>query len=600
MSEWRRPPVCAAWLGGVLLAMCVGYLAWELRSPPPPIDDAFISLRYADHLVQGQGLVWNPGERVEGITNLLWTLLLAALMAVGVGGDGAVYFLASGGALATLAVTYSLTRACLPRSQAGYAGVAPVLLLSSHAFSVWARSGLETPLVALVAGLVLLAGVRDRPWLATCGLIVIGLLRPDAWLLAPGLLWFGLSVGGERRLAGSQGAHKNSRGIGMQLRERVVKLWPYGLALGLAVAAVTAFRLVYYGTPLPNTFYAKVGGLPWETGVIYLCLFLFSGVLLWVPFLWASGWWSEADDEGEARQPATRTTWLRKVVLCHVALQGGYVLLVGGDVFPVGRFFVVLLPGLIALTVLGAMHVPAFIGALCLAAYLVASWAGAPPATFAYLAVAGVSLGGFLWSRGERRRDDVREGPGSTRGRWHPAWLLGIAGLAVTLALVEPLSVPGARFAVRFRQLTDQGPARNRRIAIIDRFNRFAIGRADRIAQRVAQDASDAASPPAIAALAIGRLGYRLPLPIIDVLGLTEPVVAHSAPAQLRWDLLPGHHRSNADYILSREPDVILIPRQLPIRLPAVDDILAHPVFVARYVFDASLPGYRRRPGVAR
>ena len=41
-------------------------------------DDAFISLRYAGNLARGDGLVYNVGERVEGFTNLLWTLLLAA------------------------------------------------------------------------------------------------------------------------------------------------------------------------------------------------------------------------------------------------------------------------------------------------------------------------------------------------------------------------------------------------------------------------------------------------------------------------------------------------------------------------------------------
>ncbi len=46
-------------------------------------DDAFISLRYAQNLVDGHGLVYNPGEYVEGYTNLSWTLLLAGLLAAG-------------------------------------------------------------------------------------------------------------------------------------------------------------------------------------------------------------------------------------------------------------------------------------------------------------------------------------------------------------------------------------------------------------------------------------------------------------------------------------------------------------------------------------
>ena len=48
------------------------------------IDDVFISVRYARNLVDGHGLVYNVGERVEGYTNLLWTLLLAGALRLGV------------------------------------------------------------------------------------------------------------------------------------------------------------------------------------------------------------------------------------------------------------------------------------------------------------------------------------------------------------------------------------------------------------------------------------------------------------------------------------------------------------------------------------
>ena len=46
-------------------------------------DDAYLSFRYADNLVNGHGLVFNPGERVEGITNLLWTVLFVPVLAAG-------------------------------------------------------------------------------------------------------------------------------------------------------------------------------------------------------------------------------------------------------------------------------------------------------------------------------------------------------------------------------------------------------------------------------------------------------------------------------------------------------------------------------------
>ena len=47
-------------------------------------DDAFISFRYARNLVRGAGLVYNVGERVEGYSNFLWTILLAGAHALGV------------------------------------------------------------------------------------------------------------------------------------------------------------------------------------------------------------------------------------------------------------------------------------------------------------------------------------------------------------------------------------------------------------------------------------------------------------------------------------------------------------------------------------
>lgn len=45
------------------------------------VDDAFISFRYALHLAQGYGLVWNIGEPpVEGYSNFLWVVILSAFI----------------------------------------------------------------------------------------------------------------------------------------------------------------------------------------------------------------------------------------------------------------------------------------------------------------------------------------------------------------------------------------------------------------------------------------------------------------------------------------------------------------------------------------
>jgi hypothetical protein len=69
-----------ALLGGNLPWLVV--LAWLASAAWFLCDDAFISFRYARSLVEGHGLVFNAGERVEGYTNFLWVLELAALWKV--------------------------------------------------------------------------------------------------------------------------------------------------------------------------------------------------------------------------------------------------------------------------------------------------------------------------------------------------------------------------------------------------------------------------------------------------------------------------------------------------------------------------------------
>src|SRR5206468_5817414 len=71
-------------LAGTLVAILAAALLAQLwASLGSTQDDAFISYRYARNLAEGNGLVYNSGERVEGYTNFLWTVLLAALTAAG-------------------------------------------------------------------------------------------------------------------------------------------------------------------------------------------------------------------------------------------------------------------------------------------------------------------------------------------------------------------------------------------------------------------------------------------------------------------------------------------------------------------------------------
>ena len=60
--------------------LAVGTAVWHAASLAWTCDDAFITFRYAQHFVDGHGLVFNldPNEApVEGYTNFSWTMWMA-------------------------------------------------------------------------------------------------------------------------------------------------------------------------------------------------------------------------------------------------------------------------------------------------------------------------------------------------------------------------------------------------------------------------------------------------------------------------------------------------------------------------------------------
>lgn len=111
-------------------------------------DDAFISFRYAENLNKGYGLVFNPGERVEGYTNFLWTLLISFGMKIGFQpetfsvGLGCLLYLGSMTAYFLIA----------KRTWNDYFVISSFLLLlgSNYSFSSYATGGLETSLVTFL------------------------------------------------------------------------------------------------------------------------------------------------------------------------------------------------------------------------------------------------------------------------------------------------------------------------------------------------------------------------------------------------------------------------------------------------------------------
>jgi hypothetical protein len=62
----------------LLIAVILLALAYRLGLWSWPVDDAYITFRYARNLAEGNGLVYNIGERVMDTTTPFYSLLLGA------------------------------------------------------------------------------------------------------------------------------------------------------------------------------------------------------------------------------------------------------------------------------------------------------------------------------------------------------------------------------------------------------------------------------------------------------------------------------------------------------------------------------------------
>ena len=211
------------------------------------IDDAGISLAYARNLAHGYGLTAQPGvPPVEGFSNPLWTLLLAACAATGVFD---VLWTPKALSLALVSAAFLLILRSRPR--AAWPAALPLLLLPLNtSFVVWTTSGLENGLLAFLAVLGCRLAMRagegaPGSWTLDggSGLVaaLLALTRPDALLYS---LAHPIAL-----LAGPRPS-----GGWKTLAPRLLR---YGLALGSLFGTYLIFRVAYYGDLVPNTYHAK-------------------------------------------------------------------------------------------------------------------------------------------------------------------------------------------------------------------------------------------------------------------------------------------------------------------------------------------------------
>ena len=182
-----EPPT--AWSRGALLLLLAALLVAGLvpvLATDAPQDDAYITYRYAMNFANGDGFVFNVGEKpVEGYTNFLWTLIIGLGMRAGVEPEGFApgLGLAATGGVALL--TALLARA---RGARGWlAALAALVYAVRPGLTVHAMSGLETPLFALLflGGLLPRMRAKRRPrdeLVSGLCLALAALTRPEGML----------------------------------------------------------------------------------------------------------------------------------------------------------------------------------------------------------------------------------------------------------------------------------------------------------------------------------------------------------------------------------------------------------------------------------
>ncbi len=278
------------------------------------IDDSYISFRYARNFARGWGLVYNEGERIEGYTNFLWTVLLGWGIKLGVDPETGAKVMGAMSAIAAISLTWLIAGRLRP--YATLPCIATWLLASSIVFTGYAVFGLETSFfVALILGGTYLF-LREEDNLREGG-------EPQT-----GIPWSGIAFG----LAGITrpeapmfiGILMLYLGKGIFSKKNILR----GLIFAAPVAAHMLFRHSYYGTWLPNTFGAKTGNLEGQmmAGGGYVHNYLnHAGGVVWLSLL------------GLAIGVIKKRRDLLALGTTGLAVLG-YVVLVGGDWMPLFRF----------------------------------------------------------------------------------------------------------------------------------------------------------------------------------------------------------------------------------------------------------------------
>ncbi len=251
-KNWAFLLLCALFVGWALAFIYhSSYAASDGRRYFNLFDDAMISMRYAWNFSHGNGLVWNVGERVEGYTNLLMTLVMSittlvfekryAVLVIQLMG---IFFM-----LATAFTTLKIFQILSQRKNDIAEYLLFLVILLYYPLNFWSLMGMETGLLAFLLSMGVLCSILYTEkldgkylWLMSISFGLAHLTRNESLLFAALAFYYLLPT--------------------LKLDKKYLQWFVFaGVLYSLFVIGQLTFRYLYYAEFVPNTYTLKLVGM---------------------------------------------------------------------------------------------------------------------------------------------------------------------------------------------------------------------------------------------------------------------------------------------------------------------------------------------------
>jgi hypothetical protein len=290
------------------------------------VEDAYITYRYAENAAHGLGLVFNPGEHVEGFTSLGWTLLLALVAKVGAPTPAVSPLLSIAAGLGVVVMTAELSALWRGGERDARAALPAFVVAAYSPLAYWSTSGMEGASFALVIAIGAWTVTRARASASWRAAAMAGAVLGASTILRPEGFGYACALG-VAMIAAREG--------------RWTRCGAYAGGYVVVVAPEVIWRWATFHRLLPNTYYAKAsfsfsllgrGASQLESFLTMQLGWLAIAALAWLVV-------------------KRRGAWMVPAVIVAAAMAN--LVIVGGDAFHLFRFLLPALPAMAVALVAG-------------------------------------------------------------------------------------------------------------------------------------------------------------------------------------------------------------------------------------------------------